>query len=39
LLPRSTGADPEFYNQLVAMHGIIMIFLAMVPLSVGAFGN
>ena len=30
---------PEFYNQLVAMHGTIMVFLAVVPLSVGAFGN
>ena len=30
---------PEFYNQLVAMHGTIMIFLAVVPLAVGAFGN
>jgi len=26
---------PEFYNQLVAMHGTIMVFLAVVPLSVG----
>jgi len=24
---------PEFYNQLVAMHGTIMVFLAVVPLS------
>ena len=30
---------PEFYNQLVAMHGTIMVFLAVVPLAVGAFGN
>ena len=30
---------PEFYNQLVAMHGTIMVFLAVVPLSVGTFGN
>lgn len=30
---------PEFYNQLVAMHGTVMIFLAVVPLAVGAFGN
>ena len=30
---------PEFYNQLGAMHGTIMVFLAVVPLSVGAFGN
>ena len=30
---------PEFYTQLSAMHGTIMIFLAVVPLAVGAFGN
>lgn len=30
---------PEFYNQLGAMHGTVMVFLAIVPLAVGAFGN
>jgi cytochrome c oxidase subunit 1 len=30
---------PEAYNQLGAMHGTIMIFLGVVPLAVGAFGN
>ena len=30
---------PEFYNQLVAMHGSVMIFLAVVPLAAGAFAN
>ena len=30
---------PEAYNQLGAMHGTIMIFLGIVPLAVGAFGN
>ena len=30
---------PEFYNQLGAMHGTIMVFLGVVPMSVGAFGN
>ncbi len=30
---------PEFYNQLVAMHGTVMIFLAVVPLLTGAFGD
>ncbi len=30
---------PEFYNQLGAMHGTIMVFLGIVPLVVGAFGN
>jgi cytochrome c oxidase subunit 1 len=30
---------PELYNQLGAMHGTIMVFLGVVPLAVGAFGN
>jgi cytochrome c oxidase subunit 1 len=30
---------PELYNQLGAMHGTIMVFLGIVPLAVGAFGN
>ena len=30
---------PEQYNSLGAMHGTIMIFLGVVPLAVGAFGN
>ncbi|MCC7176978.1 MAG: cbb3-type cytochrome c oxidase subunit I [Acidobacteria bacterium] len=30
---------PEFYNQLVAMHGTVMIFLAVVPMAAGAFGT
>jgi len=30
---------PEFYNSLGAMHGTIMVFLAVVPLGFGAFGN
>ena len=30
---------PEFYNQLGAMHGTVMIFLGVVPLGVAAFGN
>ncbi|MCP5468444.1 MAG: cbb3-type cytochrome c oxidase subunit I [Deltaproteobacteria bacterium] len=29
----------DFYNELGAMHGTIMIFLGVVPLGVGAFGN
>jgi cytochrome c oxidase subunit 1 len=29
----------EFYNQLGAMHGTIMVFLGIVPLAVGAYGN
>ncbi len=30
---------PNFYNALGAMHGTIMVFLGVVPLAVGAFGN
>ncbi len=30
---------PDFYNQLGAMHGTIMVFMGVVPLAVGAFGN
>jgi len=30
---------PDFYNSLGAMHGTIMVFLGVVPLLVGAFGN
>jgi len=30
---------PEFYNQLGALHGTIMVFLGVVPIGVGGFGN
>ncbi|MFQ5413071.1 MAG: cbb3-type cytochrome c oxidase subunit I [Phycisphaerae bacterium] len=30
---------PEMYNSLGAMHGTIMVFLGVVPIVVGAFGN
>ena len=30
---------PEFYNALGAMHGTIMVFLGVVPVGVGGFGN
>ncbi|OGR96852.1 MAG: cytochrome C oxidase subunit I [Elusimicrobia bacterium RIFCSPLOWO2_01_FULL_64_13] len=43
LLPDSLAPGgimmPDFYNSLGAMHGTIMIFLGIVPLGVGAFGN
>jgi cytochrome c oxidase subunit I len=29
----------EFYNQLGAMHGTIMVFLGIVPFAVGGYGN
>lgn len=31
--------SPDLYNSFGAMHGTIMIFLGVVPLAVGAFGN
>src|SRR5438552_5794424 len=30
---------PEFYTHLGAMHGTIIVFLGIVPLAVGAYGN
>lgn len=30
---------PEFYQQLVAMHGSVMVFLAVVPLATGGIGT
>src|SRR3954463_12637222 len=30
---------PDLYNSFGAMHGTIMVFLAIVPLAFGAFGN
>ncbi len=30
---------PEFYNQLASMHGTVMIFLGVVPVAIGGFGN
>ena len=30
---------PDFYNELGAMYGTIMVFLGVVPLAVGGFGN
>src|SRR5207249_1270406 len=30
---------PGTYDQLMTMHGITMIFLFVIPLSIGAFGN
>ena len=30
---------PEFYNMLFTMHGSLMIFFAVTPILIGAFGN
>lgn len=29
----------QFYNVLVTMHGILMLFFVIVPISLGGFGN
>ena len=39
LFGESGTLAPEQYNSLGAMHGTIMVFLGVVPLAVGAFGN
>ena len=40
LLPRSGGAiTPATYQSIFTMHGLIMIFFAITPLMIGAFGN
>jgi cytochrome c oxidase subunit 1 len=31
--------SPDLYNSFGAMHGTVMVFLAIVPLAFGAFGN
>ncbi len=38
-IPLLGALTPEMYNQFGAMHGTIMVFLGVVPLAVGAFGN
>jgi len=38
-IPFLGALTPELYNQFGAMHGTIMVFLGVVPLAVGAFGN
>ena len=38
-IPLLGALTPELYNQFGAMHGTIMVFLGIVPLAVGAFGN
>ena len=44
-LSRALWADqgfrmpPEFYNKLFTMHGTVMIFLVIIPILAGAFGN
>ncbi|MBA3421851.1 MAG: cytochrome c oxidase subunit I [Thermoleophilaceae bacterium] len=37
--PNGEIVSPDFFNQLMSMHGITMIFLAVIPMQIGAFGN
>ena len=37
--PNGTLLSPETYNQVMTMHGVTMIFLFVIPMSTGAFGN
>jgi cytochrome c oxidase subunit I+III len=37
--PDNGLVGPETYDQLFTMHGITMIFLFVIPISTGAFGN
>src|SRR5438105_13753024 len=40
MLPRSKGViTPAAYQTLFTMHGLIMIFFAITPILIGAFGN
>jgi len=39
LLSEEGMLTPDKYNSFGAMHGTIMVFLGVVPLAVGAFGN
>jgi cytochrome c oxidase subunit 1 len=40
LFPQSNGAvTPAHYNTIFTMHGLIMIFFAITPILIGAFGN
>ncbi len=37
--PNQHVLSPEAYDQIFTMHGITMIFLFVIPISIGAFGN
>src|SRR5919201_1883585 len=37
--PNEKLLSPETYNQLMTMHGVTMIFLFVIPMTTGAFGN
>src|ERR687888_1195424 len=37
--PNETVLSPAAYNQAMTMHGVTMIFLFVIPITTGAFGN
>jgi cytochrome c oxidase subunit 1/cytochrome c oxidase subunit I+III len=37
--PNERLLSPETYDQLMTMHGVTMIFLFVIPMTTGAFGN
>jgi cytochrome c oxidase subunit I+III len=37
--PNQTVLSPNAFNQAMTMHGVTMIFLFVIPISTGAFGN
>jgi cytochrome c oxidase subunit I len=37
--PDRSVVSPETFSQLMTMHGVTMIFLFVIPMSIGAFGN
>jgi cytochrome c oxidase subunit I+III len=37
--PDQTVLSPNAFDQVMTMHGVTMIFLFVVPMSIGAFGN
>jgi cytochrome c oxidase subunit 1/cytochrome c oxidase subunit I+III len=39
LTPHGTTLSPAAFDQVMTMHGVTMIFLFVIPISTGAFGN
>ena len=37
--PNENVLSPQAYSQVMTMHGVTMIFLFVIPMSIGAFGN
>jgi cytochrome c oxidase subunit I+III len=37
--PNGKTLSPDTFNQLMTMHGVTMIFLFIIPMTTGAFGN